>query len=199
MHEFVIIDLCLLLLVTMLAVAVVTMRNLLAASMLMSIYSLLMASVWTNMDSMDVAFTEAAVGAGVSTVLLIGSLVHVGMEEKPSKNLHGPALLAVAITGAALMYGTLDMPNFGDAGSPANSNPVSIGYIRQDVEKEPDYNGHYERPQPKEPDYFHGHVPNYVTAVIVSYRGYDTMYETTVIFIAGVSMILFLRRRREKS
>jgi multicomponent Na+:H+ antiporter subunit B len=197
---FVIIDLCLLVLVTSLGVAAVAVRNLLGATMLMSIYSLLMASVWTNMDSMDVAFTEAAVGAGVSTVLLIGALVQVGNQEKPSRWISPAALAATAATAIALIYGTTDMPRFGDPKSPANRNPVSIGYIRQDVQKENDYRDHYARqphvPTAERPDYFHGHVPNMVTAVIVSYRGYDTMYETTVIFIAGVSMILFLRRRR---
>ncbi len=197
---FVVIDLCLLALVTALGVLAVSVRNLLGATMLMSIYSLLMASVWSNMDSMDVAFTEAAVGAGVSTVLLIGALVQVGTQEKPSKTIHWGALAATGAAAAALIYGTLDMPNFGDGNSPANSDPVSIGYIKQDIEKENDYNNHYavqpHTPTKEHPDYFHGHVPNMVTAVIVSYRGYDTMYETTVIFIAGVSMILFLRRRR---
>jgi len=109
------------------------------------------------------------------------------------------------------------------AASPANSNRVSIGYIRQDVPKTPDAPGHatlpaaqphetapapaeqhteppgQERAAPAEAnaasDYFHGHVPNYVTAVIVSYRAFDTMFETAVIFIAGLAMILFLRRR----
>jgi multicomponent Na+:H+ antiporter subunit B len=192
---FVAIDLCLLALLTVLALAVVTARNLLAASMLMSIYSLLMAAIWKNMDSLDVSFTEAAVGAGVSTVLLIGSLVHVGAEEKPRKGVHPAGLAAVVLAGGALLYGTVDMPGFGDPASPANANPVSIGYLRQDVEKVDDVRGHH-RAFKKHPDYFHEHVPNMVTAVIVSYRGYDTMYETTVIFIAGVSMILLLRGRR---
>ncbi len=193
---FVPIDLSLLALVTVLSVAVVRARNLLAASMLMSIYSLLMAAIWKNMDSLDVSFTEAAVGAGVSTVLLIGSLVHVGAEEKPRKGVHPAGLAAVVLAGGALLYGTIDMPGFGDPNSPANANPVSIGYIRQDVEKVQDAKGHYPDFK-KHHDYFHEHVPNMVTAVIVSYRAYDTMYETTVIFIAGLSMILLLRARRK--
>ena len=193
---FVPIDLCLLVLIVVLAVAVVMARNLMAASMLMSIYSLLMAAIWKNMDSLDVSFTEAAVGAGVSTVLLIGALVQVGLEEKPRKGIHPMGMAAVVLAGGALLYGTIDMPGFGDPTSPANANPVSIGYIRQDVEKVPDVGGHYAGFK-KRHDYFDGHVPNMITAVIVSYRAYDTMYETTVIFIAGVSMILLLRARRK--
>jgi multicomponent Na+:H+ antiporter subunit B len=197
MPDFLLINLILLLMVVLTGLAAVRARNLLAATMLMSIYSFLMALVWTNMDSIDVALTEAAVGAGVSTVLLIGALVHVGSEEKPTKAIHWPALIATGATAAALLYGTVDMPRFGDPHSPANANPVSTGYIKQDVDKVPDPWGHYADYHHHDGDYFHGHVPNFVTAVIVSYRGYDTMYETTVIFLAGMSMILFLRRRKD--
>jgi len=216
MPSFDVINLVLLLMVTLVAVAVVIVRNLVAVGMLMSIYSFLMALIWTNMDSMDVAFTEAAVGAGISTILFIGALVHVGTEETPHPRLHWPALLVTGLTAGALIYGTVGMPAFEDPASPANSNRVSIGYIRQDVEKTPDAPGHGTGPavhdatqpvaapgQPAGPvaqehagaDYFHGHVPNFVTAVIVSYRAFDTMFETAVIFIAGLAMILFLRRR----
>jgi multicomponent Na+:H+ antiporter subunit B len=205
MSDFELINVILLLMITFVAVAVVRVRNLLAAGMLMSIYSFLMALIWTNMDSMDVAFTEAAVGAGISTVLFIGALVHLGTEEKPLRLVHWPALLVTVSTAAILVYGTVGMPGFGNGASPANANPVAVGYIRQNVEKTPDARGHHtaaEEPahaEAGEGDYFHGHVPNFVTSVIVSYRGYDTMFETTVIFIAGLSMVLFLRRRKQGS
>jgi multicomponent Na+:H+ antiporter subunit B len=206
MSDFELINVILLLMITFVAIAVVRLRNLVAVGMLMSIYSLLMALIWTNMDSMDVAFTEAAVGAGISTVLFIGALVHVGTEEKPNHAIHWPALLVTGATAAALLYGTVGMPRFGEAASPANANRVAAGYIRQDVEKTADPWGHHEPAHAEEAageqheasDYFHGHVPNYVTSVIVSYRGFDTMFETTVIFIAGLSLVLFLRRRSVK-
>lgn len=194
--DYVLIDGVLLFLLILVGLAAVAMRNLLAVTMMMSIYSLLMALIWVNMDSIDVAFTEASVGAGISTVLLIGTLAAVGSREKPGPAIHWGGLLTVAVTGGALIYGTLDMPKFGDPGAPVHSNPVSIGYLRQDVEKITPRHGHGD-PGEHHGDYFHGHVPNFVTSVIVSYRGYDTMYETTVIFIAGMSMILLLRRRRK--
>jgi multicomponent Na+:H+ antiporter subunit B len=198
MSDFQLINVILLFMVTLVALAVVVVRNLLAAGMLMSIYSFLMALIWTNMDSMDVAFTEAAVGAGISTVLFIGALVHVGTEEKPLRPIHWPALVVTAATAIALLYGTAGMPRFGDGTSPANSSNVAAAYIEQNVEKSPDPARHHTEAagEQHEGDYFHGHVPNFVTSVIVSYRGYDTMYETTVIFIAGLSMILFLRLRK---
>ena len=42
-------------------------------------------------------------------------------------------------------------------------------------------------------------VPNVVTAVLASYRGYDTLGETTVVFTAGAGVIVLLRRRRRKA
>lgn len=195
MTEFIVVDAVLLFIVTLTAVAAVRVRSLLSATMLTSIYSFLMALVWTNMDSMDVAFTEAAVGAGISTVLLLGTLLHVGNDEKVPKRVHAPAVFVVAVTSAALIWGSLDMPPFGQPDTPVQTNPVGRAYIRQDVVRVPDGNPAHDEP-PVEGDYYHGHAPNFVTSVIVSYRGFDTMFETTVIFIAGMSMILFLRRRR---
>ena len=56
------------------AVAIIRLRDLFAAVMLMGIFSLLSASLFTVMDAVDVAFTEAAVGAGVSTILMLATL-----------------------------------------------------------------------------------------------------------------------------
>jgi len=197
-NGFLLVDGILLLLVTVTAVAAVVVRNLLSCAMLLSIYSLLMAIVWVNMDSVDVAFTEAAVGAGVSTVLLIGALVHLGTEEAPRPRIHWPGLATVAATGALLVYGTLDMPALGDAGAPVHVNPVARAYIRQDAPKAanaPGHGGagHGSGKEAHHGDYFHGHVPNQVTAIIVSYRSFDTMFETAVILTAGLSLILLLR------
>ncbi len=85
-------------------------------------------------------------------------------------------LLVVIMTGIVLAYGTMDMPDWGDPDSPANSH-VSP-YISDAVEKTA--------------------TPNIVTAVLADYRGYDTLGETTVIFSAGMACILLLRRKRKK-
>lgn len=211
MTEFMAIDIALLLLVMLTGIAVVEMRRLFSAVLLMGIYSLLMALVWINMDSMDVAFTEAAVGAGISTILLVGTLVLVGENEIVRKAVHWPALLAVVLTAAVLVYGTLDMPAFAAPDSPASSSPVARAYIDQTVEKDPSGKSGVEAAQraaaektaeksaekaPPEGDYFHGYVANKVTAVIVAYRAFDTMFEVAVIFTAGLSMMLLLRGRK---
>ncbi len=41
-------------------------------------------------------------------------------------------------------------------------------------------------------------VPNMVTYILADYRGYDTLGETTVIFTAGVAVMLLLRRREKR-
>ncbi len=87
------------------------------------------------------------------------------------------AFISVVITGIILLYGTQDMPDWGDPRSPASIH-VSPRYLEKTLEDTA--------------------TPNAVTSVLADYRGYDTLGETTVIFTAGVSCILILRRRRQK-
>jgi multicomponent Na+:H+ antiporter subunit B len=154
-------------------VALARSRNLFAV--LGGIYSFLMATVLVALDAVDVAMTEASVGAGMSMILLLAAL-HLckGEEAKPVRRPW--TSLAVAVTtGAVLVYGTLGLPGFSDAGAPIHTHVVPR-YLN-DVVKETG-------------------VPNAVTAVLASYRGYDTLGETTVVFTAGAGVIALLRRRR---
>ena len=86
-------------------------------------------------------------------------------------------LIIAVLAGALLIYATADFPPFGDPNSPASTH-VSPRYIEKTME---------------ETD-----VPNMVTSILADYRGYDTMYETTVIFSAGVACFLLLRIFRRK-
>lgn len=86
------------------------------------------------------------------------------------------ALLATLVTGALLLYGTRDFPAWGDPQAPA-SVYLSPHYVEQAVAQT--------------------HVPNIVTAVLGDYRGYDTMFETVVIYCAGMAVVGVLRRNRE--
>jgi multicomponent Na+:H+ antiporter subunit B len=193
-----VLDIMLLLLVAITAIAIIRVRSLLAATILAGIYSLLMALVWTNMHALDVAFTEASVGAGISTILLLGALVLTKREAKPAPLINWPALAVCLMTGGLLVYGTLDMPAFGDPKAVLHTYRVPK-LMQQNVGKHesaaPRDKGHAHEGHPD--DDFNGHVPNSVTSLLAAYRGYDTMYETTVIFVAGASLLLLLRRRRE--
>ena len=159
------------------AIGVLILRDLFAVVMLGGIYSLCSAAVLVDLDAVDVAFTEASVGAGISTVLLLGTLALTGHREKlPTEKASPLALIIVIMTGAALIYGTLDMPNYGDPNAPIH-NHVVPRYI-------------YDSPRETG-------LPNIVTSVLASYRGFDTMGELAVIFTAGVGATG--RRRRPEA
>ena len=135
------------------AVAVLRMTDLFAAAMLTGLFSLVAASLILLLDAVDVAFTEAAVGAGISTVLILGTLSFTAESEAPGRRSRLP-LAVVVLTGAALIYGTLDMPHYGDPDAPIHQH-VAPRYL---YESESEVG-----------------VPNIVTAVLASYRGYDTL------------------------
>ena len=128
------------------------------------------------MDAVDVAFTEAAVGAGISTILMLATLAVTKRVEKARKRQIRPGpLLLVLVTGALLIYGTLDMPYFGDPEAPVQQYMVQRFLELSPLEVGP---------------------PNIVTSVLASYRGYDTFGETTVVFAAAVGVLLLLGGRR---
>ena len=157
--------------------AIVRMRSLLAAVMLTSIYSLLSASLFVVLDAVDVALTEAAIGAGISTILMLATIALTGDREKAPRHTPLLPLFVVIATGAALIYGTLDMPHHGDPSAPVHQ------YLA--------------------PTYLHDTtaeigVPNAVTSVLASYRGYDTLGEVAVIFTAGVGVLALLGYRTRR-
>ncbi len=76
------IDLILLSLLMILAIAAVVVKDLLSAVMILSAYSFLMALVWVEMNSVDVGFTEVAVGAGATTAFFIAALARTKRWEK---------------------------------------------------------------------------------------------------------------------
>ena len=75
-------DILILTMVILCAVAALTLKDLVSAAVLSGAYSFLMCLLWTGMLAVDVAFTEAAVGAGVSTVLLVGTALHIKRKSK---------------------------------------------------------------------------------------------------------------------
>jgi len=161
------------------AIAVVRVTSLFATAMFSGIFSLLSAMLFVVLDAVDVAFTEAAVGAGISTVLVLSTLALTTRHEKPSTRSPVIPLFVVFVTGGALIYGTLDMPHFGSPDAPAQVH-VAPEYLANSVE---------------EID-----IPNVVTSILASYRGYDTLGETAVVFAAGIGVLLLisgLRGRRE--
>lgn len=153
------------------AVAIVRMKDLFAVVMLLGLYGLLSASFFVAMDAVDVAFTEAAVGAGISTLLMLVVITMTGRREKAKRHKPLLALFIVIITGGLLIYGTLDMPYFGSADAP-NHNHVAPRYINDSMKEIG--------------------IPNIVTSVLASYRAFDTFGEVVVIFTAGIGVLALL-------
>ena len=175
-----VINLFLLTLLVIAGLAIAKMRALFPAAMLTGLYSLLSASLFTLFDAVDVALTEASVGAGITTMLFLGALALTKPQEKPVRKSRTRLGLAVtAVTGALLVYATLDLPYYGSPDSPVQSHPMRDQFIAGTEEEI--------------------HIPNAVTAILASYRGYDTLGEVTVIFTAGVAVVMLLGRRRTRA
>ncbi len=91
------------------------------------------------------------------------------------------SLVPVVAVGGLLLFAAQDFPEWGDPASPASTSPVSSHFIQSTgVDTE---------------------VPNMVTAVLADYRGFDTMFETVVVFIAGMAVLAILKssgRRKGK-
>lgn len=172
MPSTLILDIGLLAILVMVAIMIVRMRSLFAIVMLQGVYSLVSAAWFVSLDAVDVAFTEAAVGAGVSTVLMLSAMLLADRESKPVPlSNHFAPLLIVIVAGAAMFYAVGDMPAYGDVNSPANTH-VGIDYVAMTASDI--------------------HIPNVVTAVLGSYRGFDTFGEVVVIFAAGLGVLLLL-------
>ena len=161
----------------MVTVAIIRQRSLFGVVILASIYSFLMASVLIVLDAVDVAMTEASVGAGMSTVILLATLHLIKTTEIRSAFIRPLPLFAALVTGAVLVWGTLVLPPFGTPDAVIHKHVVPR-YIADTIKET--------------------NVPNVVTSVLADYRGYDTLGETTVIFTAGIGVMLLLRRARRR-
>jgi multicomponent Na+:H+ antiporter subunit B len=153
------------------ALGIVRAQNLFVAVMLAGIFSLQMAAIFFILDAADVALTEAAVGAGISTVLFLGALALTVDVERPRRDSRLLPLFVVAVTTLVVLYATFEKPRLGDPNAPVHTH-VAPWYLEN---------------TPSLID-----VPNVVTAVLASFRGYDTLGEVFVIFTAGIGVLFVL-------
>ena len=151
---------------------IIRMEKLMSAVLMMGFFSLLSSCIFMVLDAVDVAFTEAAVGAGASTIFFLAAIAIVGRTSKPTsnKNVLMP-LLVVVCTGIVLIYATFDMPYFGNPAAPIHQH-VAPRYLTESAEEVG--------------------PPNVVTSVLASYRGYDTFGEVGVVFTAFIGVFLLL-------
>ena len=153
------------------AVAIVRTRNLFVAVMLMGIASLLIAANFFLLDAADVALTEAAVGAGISTVLFLGALALTSEHERSTSSRKILSFAVVTSAALVVIYATFDKPQFGSPDAPTQTY-VAPWYL----EKTQEYID----------------IPNVVTAVLGSFRGYDTLGEVLVVLTAGIGVLFLL-------
>ena len=164
----------LLVLLALLALIAVRAADLLLAVLSLGAYSFVMALVSASIGAVDVAFTEAVVGAGVTTVLFLAALARTSRRRTlPSRRLHLLTLAVVIPVGVTLLALSEALPRWGDPAAPA-ARHVSPRYLAFTLAETA--------------------TPNAVTAVLADYRSYDTLIETVVIVTAGVGCWFLLRR-----
>ena len=161
------------------AIIIARTDNLFSAALLGGIASLLSAALFLALDAPDVAFTEAAVGAGVSTIFFLATIAATGAHYAYAASRATLAVTLAAVVGWLTFYSMLDFPYLGDATLPLHDH-VARHYLENSAaEVGP---------------------PNVVTSVLASYRGLDTLGEVAVIFTAGVGVLIVLgsslRRKR---
>jgi multicomponent Na+:H+ antiporter subunit B len=171
-------DAVLMIFLAIMAIAIARLDNLFAAVLLTGIFSLLSAAVFVVLDAVDVAFTEAAVGAGITTVLMLATLGRTVSRQRDTNHVPVAALLVSLGAGAMLLFAFSDLPPMGDVNAPVHQH-VAPRYIHD---------------SPREVG-----VPNMVTSVLASYRGYDTLGEVTVIFTAGIGVLALIGSVRRSS
>ena len=160
------------------AVATALFRDVLSVIIVFGAYSLGMAILYTFLLAPDVAMTEAAIGAGVTTLLLLLTIARTARPstDKLRERIHLPA---VAVVGAlVLLLCVAVVPEM-----------YPVGITETPVWSNPDVTQHY-----IQETYAQTGVENAVTSVLAAYRGFDTFGEAVVVFAAGVSTLLVLKR-----
>lgn len=172
------VEAALLVLLVVAAVATALFRDILSAIIMFAGYSFVMSLLWLVFRAPDVALTEAAIGAGVTSILFlltIARTVRPTREDLPLQRVSWPTVFVVGVFASALLVTVPELPAVGDPTAPAVSyDQVSQYYLEHAYEETG--------------------VKNVVTAVLASYRGFDTLGEAVVVFAAGIGMLVALRK-----
>ena len=158
-------------------IKLITSKNLIESIIIMSVFSLFIGICYLFLDAPDVAMTETALGACLSTCVLLNVVKIVGEDygrTSSSKIIFASILCSIFII--CLSWAALDLPEFGSENSPLQTNATKyyIENTNQDIA-----------------------IPSIVAAILASYRGFDTLGETAVILIAGLAVIVITSRRKK--
>lgn len=170
------VELTLFLFVLLSAIATAMLKDVLSSIIVFSSFSLGMAMYYVLLLAPDVGMTEAAVSAGVTTVLLLLTVAKTSRPENGSitENIDPKAAMTVLIFLAVIGSTIQWFPAAGDVNATAWDNPVNQYYL--------------------ENTYKDTHVENTVAAVLAGYRGFDTFGEAFVVFTAGIASMIVLQR-----
>ena len=171
------IEASLLVFVVVTALATALARDVLAAVIVFGAYSLGMAALYVFYRAPDVALTEAAISAGVTTILLLLTLAKTTRIEHEAafESVDYPAAAAAGLLFVGLALTTAEIPAVGSPDAPVWSNPdVTQWYLTE--------------------TYAVTGVENTVMAVLAAFRGFDTFGEAVVVFAAGIAALIVLRQ-----
>ncbi|MDM8335125.1 DUF4040 domain-containing protein [Wolbachia pipientis] len=170
-----ILNVILLLLLLTVTVFIVLSKHLVVIGVLMCAFSSFIALMYLIMNAPDVAITEASVGAGLSTVFTFAALSLI-KDHKVNLSYNPITLFFMSFLAVCLSYFMIQLPDFGNHDAPIHSH-VAPYYI-ENTER---VTG----------------ILNIVTAILASFRGYDTFGETIVVFTAALCITLILKEEKE--
>lgn len=172
------------------ALAVFFTKKNLTAIIIFTAYSLIMSLVWVIIKSPDLAITEAAVGAGITSLLFYVTLSsvdelkefeHMGFKKKPdkknSKAFTGVGVAITVVIVILLLFSVSNLPPYGSAENPS-VNQVFDRYVESGVTET-------------------GAI-NLVASVILDYRAFDTFGEAIMIFTALMAVMMLVKKEKEK-
>ncbi len=168
----------LLVLLVLTAAGAILIRDLISAVLVLGSYGFVLAITWALIGAVDVAFMEAVVGAGLSTVFFLITLFQTNAltddVERQNPYPSWVGVLGLCLLGGILMSTASDLPSLGSPNSPPNVH-ISPTYLTQSL--------------------IDTNTPNVVASVLMDYRAFDTLIETAMIFSAGIAAALLLWRQ----
>lgn len=163
-----------LMMLTIVSLAIAFSKHISHNIILLGAFSLLISVAYLFMDAPDVAMTEVALGACLSTVALLGMAAKLPHEYK-TRSIFISGILSLAFAFSLILI-MLDLPEYGATSAPIHESITK--YYIENTEKEIG-------------------IPSVVAAILASYRGFDTLGETEVILIAGIGALLILSRKKD--
>ncbi len=169
-----------LMILSVISIKLIFCKSLLETVIINSIFSLLISLSYLLMDAPDVAMTEVALGSCLSTCVFLSFLSRLPLfqkfdgkyETKPTRLISSSLVCAIFII--VFTFLGIELPEYGYDNSPLHTNITKyyIEHTKEDIG-----------------------VPSFVAAILASYRGYDTLGETIVVLIAGISVLLLFSKK----